>query len=133
MWHICKCNPIRIGRSCLRGRKYFDLRHIPISVVFCLRGGQKVAPIFVGNEAKIIIYFFHFILHDVYLKITWLQNIQSHQKIMRNGEIKYVIMKKLILHATPAIITVTKRYMHLWHVCLSMMNVQVKVMVRFRI
>ena len=45
---------------------------------------------------------------DVDLKITSLQNVQSHQKIIRNDESKYVLMKKVIVHATTAKITVTK-------------------------
>ena len=50
---------------------------------------------------------------DVDLKITLLQNVQIHQSKMRNVEIKYVLMKKVIVHATTARITVTKRYMHI--------------------
>ena len=38
-------------------------------------------------------------------------------------------MKKLIVQVTTAKITATKRYMHLWQVCLAMTNVQVKIMV----
>ena len=49
-----------------------------------------------------------------------------------NGESKYVLMKKVIMNATMAKITVTKRYMHLWHVCLAMINVQVNIMVTVR-
>ena len=66
---------------------------------------------------------------DVDLKITWLQNVQSHQKIMKNGDSKYVLMKKVIVHASTAKIAVTKRYMHLWHVYLAIAKVQVKIMV----
>ena len=69
---------------------------------------------------------------DVYLKITLLQNIHSHQKIMKNGKINCILMKILIMHVTTAKIRVTKRFTHLWHVCLAMTNVQVKIMVTVR-
>ena len=69
---------------------------------------------------------------DVDLNISLLQNFQSHQKIIKNGESNYVLIKKEIVHATTAKITVTKRYMHLSHVCLEMTNVQVKIMVAVR-
>ena len=65
---------------------------------------------------------------DVDLKITCSQNVQSHQKITKNGEIKYVLMKKVIMHATTAKITATKGYMHLWYECLAMMNVIVNIL-----
>ena len=42
---------------------------------------------------------------------------------------KYVLIKKVIVHATTAKITVNKRYMHLWHLCLVIMNVQVEILV----
>ena len=32
---------------------------------------------------------------DVDIKITYLQNIQSHQKILKNGKRKYVLIKKI--------------------------------------
>ena len=57
---------------------------------------------------------------DVDLKITLSKNVLSHQNIMRDGEIKYVLMKKVIVHATTAKITMTIRYTHLWHECLVM-------------
>ena len=50
---------------------------------------------------------------DVDLKITLSQNVPIHQKIMRNGKGKYVLMKKLIVHATTAKVTMTIRYTHL--------------------
>ena len=59
---------------------------------------------------------------DVDLKITQSQNVPSHQNIMRNGESKYVLMKKVIVHATTAKITMTIRYTHLCHECLVMTN-----------
>ena len=68
---------------------------------------------------------------DVDMKITLLQNFQSHQKIMRNGEGKYGLMIKVIVNATTEKITVTKRYMHLWKECLAMTNAQVQIMVTF--
>ena len=49
---------------------------------------------------------------DVDLKVTLLQNFLSHQKIMKNGESKYVLIKKLIAHAATAKITMTIRYTH---------------------
>ena len=48
---------------------------------------------------------------------------------MRDGESKYVLMKKLIVHATTEKIKVTKRYMHLWHACLVMTNALVDILV----
>ena len=57
---------------------------------------------------------------DVDLKITLLQNVQS----------KYNLMKKVIVYATTAKITVTARYMHLWHECLAMTDG--KIMVRLK-
>ena len=62
---------------------------------------------------------------DVDLNITLSQNVPSHQKIMKNGESKYILMKKLIVHATTAKITMTIRYTHLWHECLVMTNAKV--------
>ena len=46
-----------------------------------------------------------------------------------NGESKYVLMKKVIVYMTTVKITMTKRYIHLWHVCLAMTNVLVKHLV----
>ena len=69
---------------------------------------------------------------DVDLKITWSQNFPSHQKIIKNGESKYVLMKKVIVHVTTEKITMTRRYTHLWHKCIAMSNVQVKSMVKVR-
>ena len=54
---------------------------------------------------------------------------QSHQKITRNKESKYILMKKVIVHSETAKITVTKRYMHLWNACLVMRNVLVEILV----
>ena len=48
---------------------------------------------------------------------------------MKNAKNKYVLMKKIIVHATTAKITVTKKYMHIWHVCMVMTNVQVRIIV----
>ena len=57
---------------------------------------------------------------DVDLKITLSQNFQ----------IKYVLMKKLIVHATMSKMIVIARYMHIWHECLAITNV--KIMVRLK-
>ena len=59
---------------------------------------------------------------DVDLNITRSQNIQS----------KYVLMRKVIIHATTTKIMVTTRYRHLWHECLAMTNVQVEILVTVR-
>ena len=48
---------------------------------------------------------------------------------MINGESEYVLMKSVIVHAKTARITVTKIYMHLWHVCLLMTDVLVEILV----
>ena len=50
-------------------------------------------------------------------------------KKMSNVKSKYVLLKKIIVHATTAKITVIKIHMHLWHVCLVMMNVLVEFFV----
>ena len=57
---------------------------------------------------------------DVDLRITLLQNVQSN----------YVLMKKVIVHATMAKILVTARYIHLWYECLATANE--KIMVRLK-
>ena len=62
---------------------------------------------------------------DMDLRITLSQNFTSNQEIMRNGEGKYVLMKILIVHATTAKITITIRYMHIWHEYLAMTNAKV--------
>ena len=38
----------------------------------------------------------------VYLNIKSLQNVPSHQMIIKNGESKYISMKKVIVYATTA-------------------------------
>ena len=50
-----------------------------------------------------------------------------------NGKSKYVLTKKAIMQATTAEITWTKIYMHLWHKCLAMTNVLVKIWWQFTI
>ena len=45
---------------------------------------------------------------------------------------KYVLMKKVIVHATKAKITMTIRYPYIRHECLAMMTIQVKIMVTVR-
>ena len=66
---------------------------------------------------------------DVDLKITLSQNVPSHQKIIRNGEGKYVLMRKVIVYETTAKMTRTIRYTHIWHECLVTTNAKVKSMV----
>ena len=68
---------------------------------------------------------------DAELKITWSQNVPIHQKIMRNNVSQYVLIKKVIMHATTAKMTMTIRYNHLWHECLVMTNAKVESMVTF--
>ena len=63
---------------------------------------------------------------DVDLKITWSQNVPSHQNIIRIGEIKYVLNKEVILHATMTKIAMTIKYTHLWHKCIVMTNAKVE-------
>ena len=41
-------------------------------------------------------------------------------------------LKKVIMHVTTAKITVTKRYLYVWHVCLAITNVLVKLLVTVR-
>ena len=54
----------------------------------------------------------------------------SEDHMIKNVQSKYVLIKKVILHATTAKIIVTERYMHLRHECLAMTNG--KVMVRLK-
>ena len=69
---------------------------------------------------------------DVDLKIKLLQNVKNHQVIMKNYESKYVLMKKVTVHAKTAKITMTNIYMHIWHVCLALTNILVKILVTVR-
>ena len=69
---------------------------------------------------------------DVDLNITYLLNVRSQLNRMINGEIKYVSMKKLIVHVTTAKISIIKMYMHIWHVCLIITNVSVRSPVTVR-
>ena len=66
---------------------------------------------------------------DMDLQTTYLQKVQSHKRRMINGKRKYVLMKKVIRNSTGAKITATKRYMHIWHICLVMANVLVEILV----
>ena len=43
----------------------------------------------------------------------------------KKEEIKYVLMKKVIVHAKTAKIMMTIIYTHLWHACLVMTNTKV--------
>ena len=54
----------------------------------------------------------------------------SEDHMISNVQSKYVIMKRVIVHATTAKIIVTARYMHLWHEYLAMTNG--KIMVRLK-
>ena len=66
---------------------------------------------------------------DADLKIILSQNIPSHIKTVRKDASRYILMKKVIVNATTAKMTMTIRYTHLWHECLVMMNEKVKSMV----
>ena len=70
---------------------------------------------------------------DADLKIILLKNVQIHLKRIINSKSKYVLVKRVIVHsrknATTAKITTTKRYMHLCHLYLIMMNVLVGIFV----
>ena len=66
---------------------------------------------------------------DVDMRITYFQNVQSRLERMKNGGKNYLLMKKVIVHATTTKITVTKIYMHLWHVCMEMTNFLVEILV----
>ena len=50
---------------------------------------------------------------DVDMKIALSQNVPSQQKISRNGKGMYVLIKKVIVHATTEKITMTIRYTNL--------------------
>ena len=73
---------------------------------------------------------------DTDLKITKLQNVESHLKIMRNEKSKYILVKDVIEHhrknVTTEKVSKAKRYMHLWHVCLIRENVLVGILVTVR-
>ena len=72
---------------------------------------------------------------DADLKIIYLLNVKIHLKIMINGESKSVSVKEVAVHrknnAKTLTMAMTKRYMHLWHVCLimteSLVDISVKV------
>ena len=51
---------------------------------------------------------------------------------MRNGEGKYVLMRKVIVHVTTAKMTTTIRYTHIWNEYLVMTNAKVEIMVTVR-
>ena len=69
---------------------------------------------------------------DVDLKIILSQNIPIHLKTARNDVSQYVLMKKVIVHATTAKMTMTIRYTHLWQECIVMTNEKVESMATAR-
>ena len=70
------------------------------------------------------------------LKITSFLNVQSHLKRMRNGRSKSESVKEVIVYCknntTMVIIKTTKRYMHLWYVCLIMKKFLKDILVTVR-
>ena len=55
---------------------------------------------------------------------------KATKRYRKTAKRKYVLMKKVIVYETTTKKTTTKRYMHLWHKCLAMTNIQVKSMVK---
>ena len=77
-------------------------------------------------------------LHNVLLAPDLCDRLFSIITLINSGHIclfhkgfytVYVLMKSLIVYETTANITVTKRYVHLWHTCLVMKNVPVEILV----
>ena len=65
---------------------------------------------------------------DADLNIILSQNVPSHLKTVRKDASQYVLMKKVIVRATTAMMTMTLKYTHLWHECLVMTNAKIKIM-----
>ena len=66
---------------------------------------------------------------DADLKIILSQNVPSHLKTVRKDASLKNLRKKVIVHATTSMMTMTIRYMNLWHECLVMTKAKVKTMV----
>ena len=69
---------------------------------------------------------------DTDLKIIWSQNVPSHLKTVRKDASLKNPTKKVIVHATTAMMTTNLRYMNLWNECLLMTNAKVKTMATVR-
>ena len=67
---------------------------------------------------------------DADLKIILSQNVPNHQKKVRKDASLKKLIKKLIVHATTAMMTMNIRYTHIWHECLVMINAKVKTMAK---
>ena len=69
---------------------------------------------------------------DADLKIILSQSFPSHLNTVRKYASLKNLRKKLIVHATTAMMKMTLRYTHLWHECLVMTNAKVKTMATVR-
>ena len=73
---------------------------------------------------------------DADMKITQLPNFQNHLNITRKDESNSVSVKEVIVHrkknARTVIMTTTKIYMNIWHVCLIMKKFLLEVSVTVR-
>ena len=73
---------------------------------------------------------------DADLNITEFINFRKHLKSTRKRESKSISVKVVIVHsktnARTVIMIITKRYMHLWHVCLIMTKFVVEISVTVR-
>ena len=67
---------------------------------------------------------------DADMNIILSQNVPRHLKTVRKDASLKNIRKKVIVHATTAMMTMTLRYTHLWHKCLLMTNEKVKTMAK---
>ena len=69
---------------------------------------------------------------DADLKIILSQNVSSHLKTVRKDASLNVLRKKVIVHATTAMMTMNLKYTHLWHECRVMKNAKVNTMMTVR-
>ena len=65
-------------------------------------------------------------------KIILSQNVPNHLNTVRKDASLNVLRKKVIVHATTAMMKMTIRYTHIWQECLVMKNAKVKTMVTVR-
>ena len=65
---------------------------------------------------------------DADLNIILSQNVPSHLKTVRKDASLKNLRKKVIVHATTAMMTINLRYTDLWHECLVMTNAKLKTM-----
>ena len=62
------------------------------------------------------------------LNITLSQNVPSHLKTVRKDASMKNLRTKVIVCATTAMMTMTLKYMHIWHECLMGTNAKINIM-----